>query len=462
MRALLFMFFAFSYFLAAAQADKEDFYHWLYESDAKVPIVHMDIVDSLLPADKLTYLDAVISIEGNGVIPSIQNVPVLIKGRGNSSWKKNPHSKNPYRLKFPKKQNLMGERKGKNWVLLANSRRGSMLTNAIGLYIAHLLKIPFANHVVPVELYMNGNYWGSYNLTEKVGVSNNSINLRDESRAALLEIDSYFDAEYKFVSQPYQLPVNIKYPDFQTDSTSISADDVEADFTLFLSQLVLHNDISGIVDNETLAKFFLLQELTDNTEMWKPRSMYVFKAAVGDDSSKYQFAPVWDFDWAFGVNKNGQRFFEGSPHHDFWDRSFSLTNEFWIDLRFLNPGFQDIYYKVWAEFMDSGLSQLLDFCEKYYAFAEPSIRHNSQIRNDSTDYQAQVLQAVAWLDKRAHDIYGKLSRPGSYWTAFTRTDSVNVYSIQGVRMLRNIPYRELRHYLQRGFYVIDGKVKYIY
>jgi len=81
-----------------------------------------------------------------------------------------------------------------------------------------------------------------------------------------------------------------------------------------------------------------------------------------------QFAPVWDFDWAFGVNKNGQRFFEGSPHHDFWDRSFSLSNEFWIDLRFLNPGFQDIYYKVWAEFMDSGLSQLLDFCEKSFFF----------------------------------------------------------------------------------------------
>ena len=42
-----------------------------------------------------------------------------------------------------------------------------------------------ANHIVPVELYMNGEYRGSYNFTEKVGFSNNSIDLDDETGAAL-------------------------------------------------------------------------------------------------------------------------------------------------------------------------------------------------------------------------------------------------------------------------------------
>lgn len=462
MKTTLCFLFALAFLQASAKDDKHDFYHWLYDSDASVPEISIDISDSLLPADKVNYLDAMISVKGNGVIPSASNIPVYIKGRGNSSWKKNSYAKNPYRLKFPKKQNLMGEGKGKNWVLLANSRRGAMLTNAIALYIAHLLNIPFANHVVPVELYINGNYWGSYNLTEKVGISNNSIKLNDETRAALMEIDSYFDAEYKFVSKPYQLPVNIKYPDFMTDPTVLSAEDIEGDFSMFLSQLVLHNDISGYVDNETLAKFFLLQELTDNSEMWKPRSIYVFKENVGDENSRFQFAPVWDFDWAFGINKNGQRFFQGSPQHDFWNRGFSLNNEFWSDLRFHNPGFHDVYYKVWTDFMDTGLSMLLEFCEYYYDFAEPSIRHNSQFRNDQTDYQEQVRLATSWLDKRAHDIYEKLANSDKYWYDFTRTDHVNVYSIQGMCLLKNIPYNELRHFLHNGFYIIDGELKYIH
>ena len=219
MKTFFCIFFLSVFQIVSAQNNENDFYRWLYDSDASVPIVRINVVDSLLPADKETYLDATISIEGNGVIPSVSNLPVSIKGRGNSSWKKKPEAKNPYRLKFPKKQNLLGEGKGKNWVLLANNRRGSMLTNAIAQYLAYLVGIPFVNHIVPVELYMNGIYWGSYNLTEKVGISSNSIKLRNEERAVLLELDSYFDADEKFVSHPYQLPVN-NTPDFSDQCIS--------------------------------------------------------------------------------------------------------------------------------------------------------------------------------------------------------------------------------------------------
>lgn len=42
---------------------------------------------------------------------------VLIKGRGNTTW---GMPKKPDRLKFDKKQSLMGEPKDKSWVLLSN------------------------------------------------------------------------------------------------------------------------------------------------------------------------------------------------------------------------------------------------------------------------------------------------------------------------------------------------------
>jgi hypothetical protein len=70
------------------------------------------------------------------------------------------------------------------------------------------------NHIIPVDLYINGHYRGSYNFTEKVGFSNNSIDIADESNATMLELDSYYDEAYKFKDTYYKLPVNVKEPDF--------------------------------------------------------------------------------------------------------------------------------------------------------------------------------------------------------------------------------------------------------
>ena len=56
-----------------------------------------------------------------------------------------------------------------------------MMTNAIGMKVAQLAGVAGANHIVPVNLYINGEYRGSYNFTEKIGFHNNSIDLDDET-----------------------------------------------------------------------------------------------------------------------------------------------------------------------------------------------------------------------------------------------------------------------------------------
>lgn len=444
-----------------AQDESDGFYHWLDDQAATVPVVRIDIADSLLPADKVTYLDAMIAVEGNGVIPSVSAVPVKIKGRGNSSWKKRPGAKNPYRLRFPRKQNLLGVGKGKNWVLLANNRRGSMLTNAVALYLASLVDAPFANHIVPVELYLNGKYWGSYNLTEKVGISANSVRVGDEMAATMLELDSYFDADDKFLSQPYSLPVNVKFPDFQNDSTLLAIEDIQDDLQQFLQRLALQEDVSDLVDYVSLARFFLVQELTDNTEMWKPRSVYLFHEDVLGHQAKWVFAPLWDFDWAFGRNKNNDTFFKDSPAHDFWSREYSSLHEFWWSLRFSTLGFYEVYHKVWSDFMDSRLERLLRFCGRYQQFVSTSLSHDSQTRNDPTDYGAQAQDAARWLEQRARSVYEKLTKGDIFWKDITGTDSVSVFSLQGICLFQNVQRRNIRKLLDKGMYVINGKLQLV-
>ena len=84
------------------------------------------------------------------------------------------------RIKFPTKQKPLGMKAGKNWNLIANAIRESMTTNVIGSRVAEMVGAAAANHFLPVELYINGNYRGSYTLTEKVGISNNSIDLAND------------------------------------------------------------------------------------------------------------------------------------------------------------------------------------------------------------------------------------------------------------------------------------------
>ena len=57
---------------------------------------------------------------------------------------------------------------------------------------------------------INGKYLGLYLLTEQVELDKNRINVGDGG--VLLELDSYYDEDWKFKSDKYQLPVNVKRP----------------------------------------------------------------------------------------------------------------------------------------------------------------------------------------------------------------------------------------------------------
>lgn len=83
------------------------------EFGTNVPALYITIPD--FPeledlTDKETYLNAVLKVDGNGWFEDLDSAPVLIKGRGNSTW---GYPKKPYRLKFDKKISICGFDKSK-------------------------------------------------------------------------------------------------------------------------------------------------------------------------------------------------------------------------------------------------------------------------------------------------------------------------------------------------------------
>ncbi len=379
---------------------------WLTDR-AEVPTIYINTSDGLPITSKDYFKDATIRIDGHDIFPSMDETEVQIKGRGNSSW---GWPKKPYRLKFANAVKPLGMKRGKNWVLLSNYQTGSMMSNAIGMKAANLMGAAAANHIVPVDIYLNGEYRGSYNFTEKVGFANNSVNLDDESAAALLELDSYYDVEngQKFRSEPYGLPINVKEPTFSEGTTKLTLEDVSSNFNEFMRTVYWKRDISKYVDITQLARFMMVNELILNYEFYHPKSTFCYRESFESDTSKYVFGPVWDLDWAYGYERYGN-YFRNEATNNYWiDCPGMEVVEFIRDLRFKYEPLNDIYKELWEQFMENDLTELLEYCQDYYDFAKNSLNDNRKVWGDYTDYAAQVQEASEWLAIRSQTIYDDL------------------------------------------------------
>lgn len=134
-----------------------------------------------------------------------------IRGRGNSTW---GTGKNPYKIKLDKKANLFNMGKNKHWVLLADYYDPSHIRNKITYWMGKKLGMAYTPECVYVDVVMNGQYYGSYLLSEQVRVGNSRVDIDDleaddESKAAtdeptitggyLLSMSPYKDEDGKII-----------------------------------------------------------------------------------------------------------------------------------------------------------------------------------------------------------------------------------------------------------------------
>ena len=355
-------------------------------------------------------------LDGAGIWPDIETVEGCeVRGRGNSSWSWSYRSKNPYRIKFPKKakQSPFNLTEDRQWVFIANKQNGSMTTNSIAQKIAAMVDGEALCHMIPIDLYINGHYRGSYCFTEKIGISDNSVAI-DETTGCLLELDDYFDEDTKFRDNSYNLPVNVKDPDFteEDEERIVTVDDVKASVNDMTATLYNGGDITGHIDMESWAKFWLVNDLVRNVETYHPKSCYLFNENPAD-GGLWKFGPAWDFDWAFGYEESYSYFRVGDAEDIYSRRSGKAGYNFYNDLRNTEAG-KRAYYKEWLDFVAEGrLDELKEYIQDYTEFALASIGHNNDAdisEKNNTDYVATILTSQQWITQRANYIFNNLSK----------------------------------------------------
>lgn len=256
-----------------------------------------------------------------------------IKGRGNSTW---ALAKRPYQIKTKKKVNLIGgssSNASKKWVLLANYADATLLRNYIALNVGRELGLTDTPECRSVDLYYDGDYRGTYLLTEKVEVGKGRVNIdeiendstngtpiedhgtaqktnnygnvyqyvtgvsspTDISGGYLLEVDQMYASErswFEVVADGIRYHVVLKSPEDASESE-----------VRYISEY-LQSAINGVnssslskFDLDSLAKTFLVQEFTRNYDYIHHSSTYLYKDA---GHSHLISGPLWDFDLTLG------------------------------------------------------------------------------------------------------------------------------------------------------------------
>lgn len=275
-----------------------------------LPSVYIDLQDTTL-ADIHADKDA--KHKGNSIYISTLDGQynlavedsVEIKGRGNSTWR--GYEKKPYQIKFDDKTSVLGMGEAKKWILLANAGDDTMMRNQLVYRAASQMDMEYVTQFEYVDLWIEGDYRGTFLLGEKVELGNSRLDLQNDT-GALFEQDIFFyeEEDYWFNSEVLDKEFVLKeIVKEDEESIAIAMNDFEQSVDTLMNYLytvspetVTLNKLSTLIDVDSFAKYYLINEYVLNDESLIT-SFYWYKDGVND---VIHFGPVWDFDTCLGNN----------------------------------------------------------------------------------------------------------------------------------------------------------------
>lgn len=262
---------------------------------AGIPYVSIHTSDGRIPEDKVNDIPCHTAVVWNG---DLVYDTATVRLRGNASIQ---FPKKPFRIKFNKKKSVIGSpAKAKKWCLLNNYGDKTLMRNMVAMEYSRRLGMPYTPWMTPVEVYLNGEYQGCYQLADQLEIDKNKINITKLDSTEVtggyhLEMDGYADQEpYHgwFLSNHYA-GITIKEPDAE-DITDAQYNYIRDYYNQMENAVFNVGNWRGMLDESTFLKHFLIGEYTGNTDTYW--SMHMYKDRGNDTIF---CGPEWDFDIAF-------------------------------------------------------------------------------------------------------------------------------------------------------------------
>lgn len=345
---------------------------------------------------------------------------ISIRGRGNSTWNL---AKKPYRIKLQQKTKLLGDNRAnaKKWTLLANHGDKTMMRNALASYIGDLCGQPFTPAAKFVDLTLNGEYRGCYQLSDQIDVRKKRVNIAEQDHPLtatsnitggyLVEADGFkdFTNGVNGWRTPKGIPMTVHYPEDEEIAPS-QLNYIRQFVNGFENRLFASNfadadkGYRAYVDSTTLISWYLASEITANPDyIW---SMYYYKQR--NDDHLY-FGPMWDYDIAFN---NDNRLTAQDPTHNLMAKVAFTNNglEKWIDRLWSDEWFQRAVYNSYAGLYAQNLeTKLLNKIDSLNTLLQQSQELNYKKWNIRTRYLREIV-LYSTFDAYVNDLRSFISQ----------------------------------------------------
>ena len=353
------------------------------EYSGTLPVMYIETQNHASITSKENYISGTVYINAlntgydDFASPSAP-LSMQIKGRGNWTW--NGFDKKPYKIKFADKYTLLGMPANKHWCLMAHADDDlGYLRNAIGFQISEYLHMLWTPHYVPVEVFLNGKYWGLYFLTEQIRIGKNRLPIKElEDNCSnpdsitggwLVEIDNYEEpGNFTLYEENGQCVwITPKSPEILSNEERnyASAQLKAINSALYGSD---ESTLQALLDFDEAAKFYLVQEIMEDCESYHG-SCYLYKDRdkAGEAQKKWCFGPVWDFGNSY------------NRHQEKWIYVEPTWAQYWIGQLATWPAFQKAVKEQWYIF--------------YHDYKD-------RVRDDIADFASLVSQAAVLDGKR--------------------------------------------------------------
>lgn len=287
---------------------------------------------------------------------NMSSTGVEMKTRGNSTF---GYMKKPYQIKFDSNTDMFGMGKAKKWVLLANYVDGSFIRNKIVFDIAEEMGMAYVCKSVFVDLYIDGNYIGVYQLCEKVEIGDNRVPLESDL-GVMVEMESakrVAEEDFWFTTSVSGKP--FVYKEYNTDFEEASAEEVAA-VRSYLEERIntieneLYNNgkdwekLESLIDVDSFVQFYLINELAMNVDATLA-STYFY---IDGPDDVLHMGPLWDYDRAFGSYDYYESGYEQGAEADFLKNIIDCSDEYraeWFKMLFQYPQFCKRVNEIYGE-----------------------------------------------------------------------------------------------------------------
>ncbi len=257
---------------------------------------HAPIVSKEIYIDATYYLDPMDADDIEALGSRSDPLPMQIRGRGHSSWK---GAKKPYKIKLDKKTAVMGMPENKHWALLKPTEN-----TVAGLHLGKIMNLAWTPGFRPVEIVLNDDYIGLYFLTETIRIDENRVDIYEQKDGEtdpelvkggwLVEVDNYQDDDQIIIPENNEVNINLRYhspEDLSEVQLQWLSNEFRALNAAIYSSDKTTSDWEKFIDVESMARFFILQEIMDNPDGFHG-SFYLHKDLAED--AKWVAGPIWD------------------------------------------------------------------------------------------------------------------------------------------------------------------------